>query len=244
MISKLKKLTISSIDCENLLINIQIRIPLFLTIELWLRYEYNLYDIKRTISCFSSLLLWQCALQFNIIPSSSSVKITLSTSESMVFGSKSIVIHKILQCMAANFPQIKDKPSILKIKSNNVPNIPVVVFDVLVFLEIAKSIPKEKPKLFQDNEITKLFKYKDITFFPKHLHTNKIIMCNRIIPYVDFLEAGRYREKCICSYPVIVFIKNTKYAVMEECFFAITHYSQDATSISSATPFSLSSSAS
>jgi hypothetical protein len=225
-----KTLIFSAKDFPDLRINLVLRIPLFLSLSMWERYGYNLRNIRDTIAIFSSIHLWQCALQFGITPSSSSVKITLSTTKSMVFGSKSIVIHKIMQYLGTHHRQIARTPSVLFVPSHHQPDLPTVAVSGTVFNKLIYSLPLREVLILSENTIPHLFTHKDILFYPSELHTNKIILCNRVVTRSEFTQVGRHTENSICTCPVIVTCNMVQYAVIEESFFAVNNYSQSSKS--------------
>ena len=196
-------------------LNIEFRLPLFLMQETWDRYGYTIEDIKNTLKVFPSKYLWQCALQFEILPSTSSLQATLSMSDYTTVGSKSIVIGKLISSLRT--VHIGEK-SVLKPDCKNVPKIPLVSCHFDQFSQVVKITKKLKLSIFHTTEVGGLFIFKDIKCVPLE-RENQHLKCARVEFKKEYLDSGRQIENKLCSYSPTISYNGEEYSVTEELFY-------------------------
>jgi hypothetical protein len=197
---------------------IKLNLPLFLTKEVWIRHNYSLSDVHTTLEFFSSLLLWQTAILNGIMTSNSTVKLAFSSPESMVYGSKAIVIRKLERMMddIFDFP----RKSVLDTeRCLHVPPIPIHT----IAKEEWQDMYNNLPSLTQNNllvpiYVNKFFKWKDIMIVPMWLEKGAIY-CVRIVTADVFNSSGR-KDDAICRKPLYIIVHGKQYRGLEEsCFF-------------------------
>lgn len=194
--------------------SIKLTLPLFMTIPVWKRHEYSYSDIIETLNYFSSLHLWQCALLFGIVPSNSAIKIAFSTRQSMVFGSKAIVIKKLGKILENIF---EEKPSILDNKREHKPPLPIHTISMEKFKEMRNLIPRKKIDMLDKIFVQEYICWKDIKIIPLWLEKDAIL-CVRIVKENIFHKSPRCKNS-ISNMPLKVVIHQECYSGLEECMF-------------------------
>ena len=196
-----------------------LHLPMFLTEQVWERCEYSIDDIKTTLEYFSALLLWQCALVYDITPSNSAIKLGFSTPESMIYGSKAIVIRKIYKKLCSKF--IKKDSVLDKTCIDHIPPIPVHRLSAHKWSALQQMVPKnnENTNLLCNLYYDSIFMWKDIQMVPLNYEQN-YIYCVRIIPEEIFHTSNRIQNPSLSNRPLSIYVRNQKYYGIEEtCLF-------------------------
>jgi hypothetical protein len=198
---------------------VALTLPLFLTMDVWKRHNYSVSDIKSTLEYFSAVHLWQCALLHGVSPSNSAIKLAFSTPESMVYGSKAIVIRKIEKILIQqhNFPE---KGSVLDtLREDHIPPIPIHCLATTAFNKCSSLLPTKPVNLLSELTFDCYFQWKDIYMVPLWIEKDALYMI-RIIPKKVFLESGRLKNNSLSNQPVKILIQGEEYCGVEEsCFF-------------------------
>jgi hypothetical protein len=197
---------------------IELTLPLFLTTELWERHDYSISDIRTTLEYFSAIHLWQCALLHGISASNSAIKLAFSTPESMIYGSKAIVIRKIEKLVSKQFSE--NSPSVLDtLTLDHIPPIPVHSITHNQWVELSNILPKKPVNLLDTLHYTGSFKWKNIILVPMWLEKNSIYSI-RIIPLSIFNASGRIKKPSLSNKPLSIIVNGELFAGLEEaCFF-------------------------
>lgn len=197
---------------------IKLNLPLFMTIPVWKRHGYSISDITTTLNFFSSMHLWQCALLFGIIPSNSAIKIAFSTRQSMVFGSKAIVIRKLVKLLEDIFTE--DGSVLDDIRDDHIPPLPLHKINIAQYEKIYKWLPKKKINMLKDIYIEDFVRWKDIKIAPLYVEKGALL-CVRIID-VDVFNKSKRDKKSLSNKPLSIIIKSVQYVGVEECMFFVT----------------------
>lgn len=120
-----------------------LHLPLFLTMPLWIRHGYTLKDIRTTLQAFPAEYLWQVASLYGVCVSNSAIKLSFAAPESMIFGSKSIVVAKIMSAISKLLPHKQEKQrSVLDRKRSDwVPLLPTHAVGQERFRQLVSDIP-------------------------------------------------------------------------------------------------------
>ena len=198
---------------------ITLHLPLFLTIELWERHEYSLSDIRTTLKFFSAIHLWQCALLYGISPSNSAIKLAFSTPESMVYGSKAIVIKKIEKLLLAEKYKFVHCESILDtIRHDHIPPLPLHYLSMENWTYLQKLIP-DNVNLSETITYSGKLDWKDISVVP-FWYEKKAIYTVKIIERSIFEASGRIKKASRANQPYRIIVDGKEYCGVEEsCFF-------------------------
>eukprot|EP01047_Picozoa_sp_COSAG01_P084101 COSAG01_NODE_17905_length_1115_cov_1.334646_2_plen_219_part_01 len=192
---------------KNVERHIILNLPLFMTIPVWRRHNYSLSDIRLTLSDFNALHLWQCALLLGIAASNSAIKLAFSTPESMVYGSKAIVINKIQKLLKTNYNFNDDNPSTLDTKrDDHVPPLPIHKLSVTDYHFLKSILPSTMPKLMEVVEYRNYFSWKDIKIVPLW-KDKEDLYCVRIVPLTTFENSRSVNfktHKALCHRPLTV----------------------------------------
>lgn len=198
---------------------VMLNLPLFLTIDVWRRHGYTLSDVKTTLEYFSSVLLWQYGLLHGIVASNSAIKVSFSTPESMVYGSKAIVIRKISKLLVQEYGLHNNKPSVLDtIREDHVPPIPLHTLNKKKWNDLYKMLP-ENANLMRQIKFSTAFEWKDILLVPLWLEKGAIYTI-RIVPYEVFAESQRDHSSSLSNKPYDIWVDEKQFCGLEEaCFF-------------------------
>lgn len=197
---------------------VKLHLPLFLTVPLWKRHGYTVPDILNTLGYFSAIHLWQCALLFGISTSSSAVKIAFSTPESMVYGSKAIVIRKIKRAIQQNF-DFPPRGSVLdSVRDDHIPPLPIHSIDKDMYDAMAVAMPKTVSHMLGAIGVGVLFDWMDILVAPLWIEKGALY-CVRVVEKAVFLESNRNRHDRLSNRPVHIVVDGREYAGLEEAMF-------------------------
>lgn len=206
---------------DALRIDIRLNLPLFLTIPVWIRHGYSLTDIRTTLDFFSALHLWQCALLFGIPISSSAIKISFATADSMIYGSKAIVIKKIerLLRLTGKF----DNPTTVldTTREDHIPPLPLHRVSKLYFTTVCEILPREHVDIMRTIFYDKYISWRDIQIVPLWIEKNAIY-CVRIVATETYRASGRTCEQGqLSTRPLEIHIGGQTYAGLEEAMFFV-----------------------
>ena len=183
------------------------RLPLFLTVPLWCRHQYNLADIRQTLEEFSSKLLWQCALLFGISASNSAIKVAFATDESMVYSSKKIAIKKIekflkkLPVLAFSFrPSAESR--IDESRNDHMPLIPIHVVQPTFQAKIRNLALRQPLSTLRTNRVPGTFEWKSIRLVCVKEGMDGALTCQRVVRWETYAESGRNPRDCIIGRPL------------------------------------------
>ena len=194
------------------ILNKNIRVPLFLSLELWKRHKYSIKDIETTLYFFTPYLLWQAALLFGILPVASSVKLSFSNPSSMVFCAKSIVCNKIMNAVKET-GLFKGNRSVLDTKrEQHIPPIPIHTVPYDTYSLFSKSLPRDLHCLLSTIEVERIFDWKDIQMVPLW-YEDGAIYCVRVIPVHQFIGSD---DEPMVSQPLKIKHKHQWYLGVEE----------------------------
>jgi hypothetical protein len=209
--------------CSFIRCTIRLHLPLFLNPETWVRHSYSKRDIFETLSAFLPVHLWQFALLLNIIPSSSAVSVSFSTNESLIIGSKAIVVKKI-----ENELQNLDLGSVDQLDKEFEYHIP--------------PIPRHSITSDHFNRVSKDALLCDKSDLLKPLHLENpialcgcqwvglkterkglAVMCSRIVPWSTYVQSGRPFDT-MATRPFDIRINGSRFAGTEEsCIVTRSH---------------------
>ena len=202
---------------------VRLNLPLFLTVQVWQRHGYTLNDIKTTLEYFPAIHLWQCALLHGISASNSAIKLAFSTPESMVYGSKAIVIRKIEKMISQNYQFSNIYPSVLDVlREDHIPPIPIHPLNELEWYKLTSLLPTTPlTNLLETIYYKNYFQWKDIFMVPLWVEKEAIYTI-RIVTEKTFNTSGR-TQNTISTRPLDIRIGNDVYCGVEEaCFFYLT----------------------
>lgn len=199
--------------------NVNLNLPLFLTSPLWERHGYSLADIHTTLEYFSSIHLWQCALLYNISASNSAIKLAFSTPESMVYGSKAIVIRKIEKVLKNNLKFNTCSVSVLDtIRDDHIPPLPIHVLDVKTYQELVDRIPEQPLNMLDTIYFDDFFYWKDIKVVPLWIEQDALY-CIRVLELSVFKDSERVKKESLCNRPLDIVIGDKCFAGVDEAMF-------------------------
>lgn len=208
--------------------------PLFLTEGVWRRHGYTMFDIRMTLSYFSPVHLWQLALLNGISASNSAIKLAFATPESMVYGSKAIVIRKICKLMKSRSElwvtgkkQSKVR-SVLSKLGGHVPPLPYHVVDHNMYEKLLANVPSLPVDMTTPMYMKTMVKWRDITFVPLYTEKNAIF-CVRVIPRTTYeTSRGPYKKiNSLCAYPVCIWVNDVEYAGVDEAMYFFSYDTYD-----------------
>ena len=194
-------------------------LPLFLSFNVWERYQYTFDDITTTLSFFPSILLWQLALLYDITPSHSAVKMAFSTPESLSISAKAMVIRKLEQVILETH-DLQPSTSILDTRRDeHIPPIPLNTISDKQWTTLKKNIPYKDIDLINPIKLSNAFVWKDILMMPLCIE-HEAIYAVRLISKKEFEESYRFPIRALANRPFIVLIgQDEYYGVEEACFF-------------------------
>ena len=202
---------------NNIVRSIDLNLPLFLTVPLWERHGYSLSDIAVTLEFFSAIYLWQTALFFDISPSNSAIKLSFSSPESMVYGSKAIVIRKILRHIRNTY-SFNTGASVLDTgRVSHIPPLPVHKIDHDFYHQLLEAVPTEEVDMLGTIQFKRVFTWRSIWVVPMWLE-DRALYCVRVVTPEDFQACGR-QNKCLSNRPLDVRVGDTRYCGVEEALF-------------------------
>ena len=202
---------------------ISFHLPLFLTVEFWKRHEYSLQDIRTTLQFFASVHLWQCALLYGgISPLNSAIKLAFSKPESMIYGSKAIVIKNIIKKLHDEQQySFSDKdPSVLDtLRQDHIPPLPLHKLSAVDWESLVNLTPTEPVDLLSGLTYPYAFAWKDIHLVPLAFEKGAI-RAMKIIRSEVFYASGRVKRESMSNQPVAVRIAGQEYCGVDElCLF-------------------------
>jgi hypothetical protein len=200
---------------------VNLHLPLFLTIPLWKRHGYSMIDIHTTLEFFSSIHLWQCALLYGISASNSAIKLAFATPESMVYGSKAIVIRKIEKVLKQTF-DFRQTGSVLDtVRDDHIPPLPLHRLDAATYLQLLLRLPKQPVNMLETIYFDDCYNWNGIQVVPLWMEKDALY-CVRIINKTVFSNSGRVRKQCLSNRPLDIVIKENSFAGVEEAMFFIS----------------------
>ena len=206
---------------SNVTLTLQLCLPLFLTQKLWRRYKYNIANINTTLEVFNPRHLWQLATLYGILPNISAIKLSFETPESMVFGSKAIVIKKLVAQVKKQFQYDKHTCSALDLtRLDHVPPLPVCTINEHVWQKWANLIPKQQPPALLDVlHFSEVVCWNGILLVPLWIENLDALFCVRVITSAVFEQSHRNRYPCLSTQPLRIQTPDNSYAGVEECVF-------------------------
>lgn len=200
-------------------------LPLFLTLPVWKRHEYSSVDIRRTLKVFPCRVLWQLASILNIPISNSAVKISFTSCESMSYGSKSMVVNKIMNHVKKKYKFHNVYKNVLDTKSKqHIPNIPLHTLDNDRFQMLIDLLPKTITSLLDPIYFKKYMVWKDIYIIPIRLETNKIY-CARIECREMYNTCIKAQNPSLSNRPLDIRIGDTQYVGLDEVMYFVSQNS-------------------
>ena len=146
--------------------HVVMHLPLFLTMDVWVRHDYSLIDIQTTLEYFSPKHLWQLALLYGISSSNSAIKLAFSNPETMVYGSKAIVIRKIMKILHDNYT-FKQSGSVLDTeRKEHIPPIPIHKISENEYKMLLSCLPDSVDNLLDVVEISNKYSWRNIYLAP------------------------------------------------------------------------------
>lgn len=115
--------------------NLKITLPYFLTENMWERYSYSLADIYSTLKDTKSYFLWHLALLEFLPITNSSCKCSTDQLNSIIIGSKQVVISKLRRLYQTKCHNRKNLPSVLDQTTDHIPRLPIVSISDPAFFE-------------------------------------------------------------------------------------------------------------
>jgi len=200
---------------------VTLHLPLFLTIPVWKRHSYTLEDIHCTLEFFSSVHLWQCALLFGISASGSAIKLAFSTPESMVYGSKAIVIRKIEKIIQNQYDFPKKGSVLDTVRDDHIPPLPLHRLDTVTFENLMSYLPQKPVCMLETILIQDYVTWKDIMIVPLWIE-KEAVYCIRIVLQTVFSGSDRMQNTCLSTRPLQIQIGDTLYAGLEEAMFFVS----------------------
>jgi hypothetical protein len=200
--------------------SLKLHLPLFLTIPLWKRHGYSMSDIHVTLEFFSSIHLWQCALLLGISASNSAIKLAFSTPESMVYGSKAIVIRKIEKILQESFDFDTIGSVLDKIRDDHIPPLPIHSIDTSVFQTLCQYVPTQPFDMLNLIVFDDLFMWNGIKVVPLWIEKGALY-CVRIIDRTVFDDSKRVKKDCLSTRPLNIKVGSDHYAGIEEAMFFV-----------------------
>lgn len=198
---------------------VELNLPLFLTHDVWKRHNYSITDITTTLEYFSALHLWQCALLYGISPSNSAVKLAFSTPESMVYGSKAIVIRKIRKVLIQS-QQFAGSTSVLDMKrEDHIPPIPIHNLNQEMWDLLVRNLPQKPVDLLDVIEYVEGLYWNGVLMVPIWFEKGAIYAV-RVVHQRVFDACGRVKYPALSNKPLHILIDQDTYCGVEEaCFF-------------------------
>lgn len=168
----------------------QMKLPLLLSPDVWIRHNYSLADVIETLNYYRSIHLWQLAVLLGIQLSSSSVKLSFSTPISMVFSSKAIVMCKIANHLRKyyTFPTavVLDKTH-----EDHVPPLPVNRIPAAEYDHWKQRAPdRQDISMLSDNVIAEPFAWRNVLLAPMWMEGDCVYMI-RVVDEPTFVASGR-----------------------------------------------------
>ena len=142
-----------------------LKLPSFMTVDMWRRHGYSLTDIRTTLKYFTANDLWQCALHLGIQMSGSSIRLSFSSPVSMVFGSKSIAIKKIMH-KAESFGFGHTNSVLDTSHEDHIPPLPVHTLDRKAWSEMMALFHNRPINYLGVNEFDGTFEWGRVLFLP------------------------------------------------------------------------------
>lgn len=218
LMSSITKYNAQGFNGSDFTRNISIQMPLFLTHDVWVRHDYSLKDILKTLECFTAKHLWQCALLYDISASHSAIKFTFSHPEHFVFGSKTIVIQKIKKVLERmSWP----KQGVLDLElCTHIPPLPKHIISKVDMQYLISNIPTVLPSTGKPTHYSSVFEWRDIYLVPFEMENDNTLSCVRVIPMEIFKASGRMNHNSLTHLPLSIMVKGKAYAGVEEwCLF-------------------------
>lgn len=218
---------VERLDSGNVVIEktVDLKLPLFMTLDVWKRHGYSLGDIQTTLEYFSSVHIWQCALMLGISPCSSAIKLSFASPESIVFSSKCIAIKKILRVLKQE-GLFDEGVSVLDIaRKDHIPPIPVHLVTDANYQLLDDMIPK-KVDHFNPMFYPQVFEWSDIVMVPLWVEGDAIY-ATRVVAKEEFDRSRRHSGDIQATKPLDIRVGTadhvqsaTMYCGVEEvCFF-------------------------
>ena len=200
--------------------DIQLTLPLFLTLAVWRRHEYTLKDIATTLEYFSVLHLWQCASLFGVTISNSAVRCSFGSYGCMTFTSKAVVIKKILKFLGSK--NLSTGISVLEIsKREHIPPLPVHILPSTDWMLLYQLLPQINPlDLLTTLYYPAYYEWRQILVVPLSLEDTDIYVV-RIVPKAVYDSSGRNQSNSMAHRPLIFSIQEKIYFGVEECCYFI-----------------------
>lgn len=199
---------------------VQLHLPLFLTLPVWIRHGYSTRDIRTTLEYFASIHLWQCALLYGISISNSAIKLSFSTRESMVYGSKAIVIRKIEKAVQ-NIHDFTSNSHVLDtVRVDHIPPLPLHRMLKPQFHELVQLLPTQPVDLMQSIVFERSLTWRGIDIVPLWFEQDALY-CIRIVPLQVFVNSQRMQHACLSNRPLDVWVSGTQFAGTEEAMFFV-----------------------
>lgn len=207
---------------------VRLFVPLCLRPSFWKRNKYSLEDVYNTIRPFLPQTLWKYALLFGITSSNSTIKISFSSPESMIFGSRAIVIEKLMQVIKKRYRHVLNtKASILDITHlDHNPPIPVHHVSKSIFDKIHSLIRMDEHS-FANNILREIhyqdyFTFNEVQMVPTEIEKDSILAI-RIFNWDVYQKIRGIRGNALCYRPFDIRIKNQRYAgsCEEACLFKL-----------------------
>lgn len=198
-----------------------LNLPMFLTPTTWKRHEFTLEDVVSTLDSFSAISLWQLALMYDIAPSSSAIKLSFSNPEAMVFGSKAIVIRKIVSTMLKIHSFSNGKSVLDTQRVSHTPKIPIHKIENTMYDEMIRILPSDRIDVTSETVFERVLKWRDITIVPLWIEDDAIYAI-RVVGVDVFLYSGRSQNICLSTMPVLIRCHDgTYYAGIDEAIFMV-----------------------
>ena len=197
---------------------IQLTLPLFLTLEVWLRHQYTLQDIATTLEYFSVLHLWQCASLFGITISNSAVRCSFGSYGCMTFTSKAVVLKKIIKFLSDL--SFSTGSSVLEItKREHIPPLPLHALPLHDWSELYQLLPTTThPDLLAILPYQGYWVWRQILVVPLFLEDTDIYAV-RIVSKAVYDSSGRNKTHSIAHRPLLFSIQGEIYCGLEECWY-------------------------
>lgn len=196
--------------------------PLFMCLSVWRRHRYNANDIRTTLKFFPASFLWKLAMLFSIKISPSALKMSFDGSTSLIYGSKAIVISKVVQ-KAEPFLLGKGTESVLDTCSARIDHVPPLPLHassatfMATLVNTLKSIDHSKRTLLVDPVA-----WEGIDIIPLSID-NGAMYCTRVVQKSVFDRSERNTQS-LCAKPLIYVVvrDGTQWATVEEAMFFYT----------------------
>lgn len=200
---------------------VHLHLPLFLTIPVWKRHGYSMADIHVTLEFFSSIHLWQCALLYGISASNSAIKLAFATPESMVYGSKAIVIRKIEKVLQQTHDFPTSGTVLDTIRDDHIPPLPLHSLDSETYDQLLSHMPPQPVNMLDTIFYKDYFQWKDIKVVPLWIE-KEALYCIRIICMDEFRNSERVKTPCLSNRPLDIRVGQMEFAGVEEAMFFVS----------------------